>query len=245
MNSQTKWFLAVALTALLAAASPARSAQVKALGVILDAQGGQIGQSAASAGTTIFPGDILSTDADGDIKVRIGQTSYELVGDTSAAFYAGKEQPIAELRRGTIKVANNSTESFVIYASDVRIVSDQPRPIQGEVSIKSPCELEVRSNLGIMDVVAGSEKRSVDHDHAYRVVPEHSVVSTRDRAISPEDDDYHRNHTHAACGALVAQNNKGVVMAVGDSHFGLLVGGIAAAVTIPIVIKALESPDRP
>jgi hypothetical protein len=177
--------------------------------------------------------------------VRIGQTSYELVGDTSAAFYAGKEQPIAELRRGTIKVVDNSTESFVIYASDVRIVSDQPRPIQGEVSIKSPCELEVRSNLGIMDVVAGSEKRTVDHDHAYRVVPEHSVASTRDRAISPEDDDYHRNHTHAACAALVAQNNKGVVMAVGDSHFGLLAGGVAAAVTIPIVIKALESPDRP
>jgi hypothetical protein len=249
MNSQTKWFLTAGLAAIIPAAAlaaPARAAQVKALGMILDAQNAHVGPSATSAGTTIFSGDILSTDIDGDIKVRIGQTTYELVGDTSAAFFAGQNGPIAELRRGTLKIADNSPEGFQIYASDVRIVSDQPRPIQGEVSFRSPCELEVRTSAGQMDVVAGSEKRSVDHDHAYRVMPEHSVPSTQDKAVSPEDPDYHKNHTHAACAAVPwAQNGGKVIMATASSHFGLAAGVVAGVVIIPIVYKAFESPDRP
>jgi len=62
-----------------------------------------------------------------------------------------------------------------IYASDVRVVPGQNRPVLGEVSIKSTCELVVSTTTGLLDVTAGAEKRSVKQSHSYRVVPEHSV----------------------------------------------------------------------
>lgn len=236
--------LATALSLALLPASGS-AAQTKALGMVLQTQNGRIGGSLTSEGSTIFPGDILNTDSDGALKVRIGQTTYELLGDTTVVFYVGQSSPIAELRRGTLAVSNNSpSEGFVIYASDVRIVSDQARPIEGQVSLKSPCELVVSSQQGIMDVVAGSEKKTVDHDHAYRVIPEHSVNDARE-PISPEDPDYHKNHKHAGCAAPLAQHGvKGPIMAA-NSHFTELALGVTGVGVAIIVYKSLESPDRP
>ena len=218
--------------------------QVKALGLVVETQGGRIGSALTSEGSTIYPGDILNTDSDGALKVRIGQTTYELLGDTTAVFYTGQTSPIAELRRGTIVVGSNSAESFQIYASDVRIVSDQARPIRGQVSLKSPCELVVSSQEGILDVLAGSEKKTVDHEHAYRVIPEHSVDDAR-QPISPEDPDYHKNHKHAGCAAAIAQHAvKGPITAA-SSHFSEVAYSATGVVVGIIVYKALESPDRP
>jgi hypothetical protein len=246
MNWLTRFYVAVIATSVLSLA-PAHAAQVRALGVILDSQDGRLGSSSTTAGATVFPGDILSTDLDGDIKVRIGQTTYEILGDSTVAFYPGQSAPIAELRHGTLRVTNNSAaEGFVIYASDVRIESQPERPIQGEVSLKSPCELDVAARLGLMDVVAGSEKRSVDHDHAYRVIPEHSVGDRRDNAISPEDPDYHKHHTHAGCAVAAAQNGgKGPIGLASNSRFTQVALVALGAVALIPISKALESPDRP
>jgi hypothetical protein len=237
-------FLLAALLCLAFAHAPTHAAQTKAVGMILESQGGRIGSAPASAGSSIYVGDILNTDTDGSITVRAGHTTYTLLGDTSAAFYPGQTSPIAELRRGTIAVSNNSaSEGFEIFASDVRVVSGTTHPIQGQVSLKTPCELVVTSQEGFMDVVAGSEKRTVDHEHAYRVIPEHSV-NPRDATISPEDADYHKSHTHAQCAAIAQHATKGAIMAA-NSHFTEVALGAAAVGTIIIIHQALESPDRP
>jgi hypothetical protein len=225
---------------------PANAGQVKALGMVLESEGAHIGSSPVSAGASLFLGDILSTDSDGRIKVRVGQTTYELLGDSIAAFYPGKDGAIAELRRGSILVANNSTtESFEIYASDVRVVPGQNRPVLGEVSIKSTCELVVSTTTGLLDVTAGAEKRSVKQSHSYRVVPEHSVDGLKDATISPEDENYHRHHNHVGCAAPVAQRGMKPPFVTGEGHF-LEVAFVAVGVITAIPIyKALESPDRP
>jgi len=233
-----------AIVSLSFALAPVHAAQTQSVGMILDSQGGHIGSAATSAGSSIYAGDILSTDTDGSLTVRVGQTTYQLLGDTTAAFYLGQTSPIAELRHGTILVSNNSaTQGFEIFASDVRIVSGTDRPVQGQVSLRSPCELEVNAHEGVMEVVAGSEKKTVDHDHAYRVVPEHSVDKIRD-AISPEDPDYHKNHTHTACAAAYANAGKAPLV-LANSHFTEVAIGAVAAVAIISIHKAYESPDRP
>jgi hypothetical protein len=246
MNYRTKSYLA-ALAAVLLVYSPAQVAQAaqnKALGILLESQEGRIGSSPASAGSSIYLGDILNTDPGGRMIIRVGQTTYQLLGDSSAAFYPGQTSTIAELRRGTILVSTSTTETFQIYASDVRIEAEQERPISGQVSLKSPCELEVTSQAGIFDVIAGNDKRTVEHDKGLRVIPEHSV-DPRDATISPEDSEYHRHHTHAACAIAAAQNTGKAPIAAGNSRFVYFAIGVAVVIgTIP-VIKAYESPDRP
>ena len=233
-----------AIVSLTFAFAPVHAAQVKAVGIIVDSQGGHIGSAATSAGSSIYAGDILDTDTDGSLTVRVGQTTYQLLGDTTAAFYPGQTSPIAELRHGTMLVSNNSaSQGFEIFASDVRIVAGTDRPVQGQVSLKSPCELEVETHQGVMEVVAGTEKKTVDRDHAYRVIPEHSVDKIRD-AISPEDPDYHKNHTHTACGAAYANAGKAPLV-LANSHFTQLAIGAVVAVSVIGIHKAYESPDRP
>jgi hypothetical protein len=238
-------FLLAALATVCLTLAPAHAAQTTSLGMILDSQGGRIGSAPASAGSSIYVGDILSTDTDGSLTVRIGQTTYQLLGDTSAAFYPGQTSPIAELRRGTMAVSNNSdSQAFEIFAADVKIVSGATRPIQGEVSLKSLCELVVKAREGVMDVVAGSEKRTVDQQHAYRVIPEHSVEKIRD-PVSPEDPNYHKNHSHTACAVATTYAAKGAPIPQASSHFAQVALGAAAVVTVIGVSKAYESPDRP
>jgi hypothetical protein len=153
MKARTKSHLA-ALAAMLLASSPAQVAQGapnKALGFLQESQDGRIGSSPGSAGSSIYLGDILNTGAGGRMIIRVAQTTYQLLGDSSVAFYPGQTSTIAELRRGTILVStNSSTETFQIYASDVRIETEQERPISGRVSLKSPCELEVTSQAGTL-----------------------------------------------------------------------------------------------
>jgi hypothetical protein len=246
MNYRTKSYLA-ALAAVLLAYSPAQVAQAaqnKALGILLESQDGRIGSSPGSAGSSIYLGDILNTDVSGRMTIRVGQTTYQLLGDSSVAFYPGQTSTIAELRRGTILVSTDSPETFQIYASDVRIVAEQDRPISGQVSLRSPCELEVTSQTGTMDVIAGDDKRVVEHDKGLRVIPEHSV-DPRDATISPEDSEYHRHHTHAGCAIAAAQNAGKPPIAAGNSRFiYFAIGAVAAGTLIP-VIRAYESPDRP
>ena len=247
MNYRMKSYLA-ALAAVLLAYSPAQVAQAaqnKALGILLESQEGRVGSSPVSAGSSIYLGDILSTDAGGRMIIRVGQTTYQLLGDSSVAFYPGQTSTIAELRRGTILVSTNSSaETFQIYASDVRIEPRQERPISGQVSLKSPCELEVTSQTGRMDVIAGNDKRTVEHDKGLRVIPEHSV-DPDDATISPEDSEYHRHHTHAGCAIAAAQNGGKPPIAAGNSRFiYFAIGAVAAGTLIPVV-RAYESPDRP
>jgi|SRR5450755_1134743 hypothetical protein len=243
MNALAKSYLAT-IAALLLAFAPAQAAQNKSLGVILESQDGHIGTSATSAGSSVYVGDILNTEVNGRIRIRVGQTIYELLGDSSVAFYPGQFGTIAELRRGTILVSDNSAENFQIYASDIRIISDAPRPITGQVSLKSPCELEVSAQVGQMDVIASDQRHTVEHDHGYRVIPEHSV-DPHDATVSPEDPNYHQTHTHAGCAVAVAQNSGKAPIAAGHSYFAPIAGGVAAIVTVIIVHQALESPDRP
>src|SRR5271170_1491285 len=127
MNLLNKFHLAV-IVALAFALAPLHAAQIKPLGMILESQGGRIGSANASAGATIYAGDILNTETEGSVTVRIGQTTYQLLGDSSAVFYSGPTSPIAELRSGTIVVSNNSaSQGFEIFASDVRVVSGSAR----------------------------------------------------------------------------------------------------------------------
>lgn len=238
--------LVAGLALSIVACTPAYAGQTKALGVVLESQGARIGSSPVSEGASLFVGDILNTESDGRVKVRVGQTTYELLGDSSAAFYPGQKGAIAELRHGSILVSNNSaSEGFEIYASDVRIVPGQSRPILGEVSIKSTCELLVSSTTGLMEVTAGAEKRSVRQAHSYRVVPEHSVEGMQDATTSPDDENYHHHHGHVGCAAPVAQHGMKAPVMAGNSHF-LEVALVTTAVIAAIPIyKAFESPDRP
>jgi hypothetical protein len=60
------------------AAAPLYSAQNQAAGVVLDAEGARVGEPRLTNGTSIYGGDVVTTESEGHAQVRIRQTKFEL-----------------------------------------------------------------------------------------------------------------------------------------------------------------------
>ena len=61
----------------------------------------------------------------------------------------------------------------------------------------------------------------------------------------PRDAEYHRSHTHVACSQGVWQSNKGPRTPGTEGPFKQVVAGSFVVLTAVVLVKALESPDKP
>ena len=233
--------------AICLATIPVRSAQVQPSGIILEATGAHIGNATVTSGGTVYFGDVITTESDGHVTIRIGQTRFQMSGDTTVAFFPGANGPAAQLRHGTLTFSTNSaTENFRVYASDVLVVPDNIRPLLAQVTMNSSCSVQVSSQEGKVDATSGHETKTIEAQHSYDVRPEFNINDSRVPGIGPDDNDFHRGHSHSACAAAPQQSQRGKLpMAGGSSHFTYVVGGVVAIVSIIGIHKALESPDRP
>lgn len=213
-------------------------------GLVVDAKDAQVGESSLTRGASLYTGDVVSTKSDGHALMWVRQSRFELIGESSGAFFPGLNGAVAELRQGTLIAAlNGPSETFKIFASDVRIVPRSERPILAQITMKSSCNLQIKVQHGSLEATVGKETKILEEGHSYNVTPEVSLSYSRNPAVSPDESEYHRGHEHAAC-ALAAQSGQRPLPA-GTSHFKILVGAaVATATIIPIVVEA-ESPSLP
>jgi hypothetical protein len=237
------WFCKAAIAGALAGSlsvSPVYPAQNQSTGVVLDADGAHIGNTNLSAGAALFTGDVVSTESDGHVQLRVRQARFELIGQSDGAFFPGSTGAVAELRHGTLIVALNSpSESFEIFASDVRIVPKSERPVLAQITMNSSCDLQIKVQHGNLEATAGKETKTLEEGHAYDVIPEVSVKDSRDPAVSPDESEYHRGHEHAACALAAKTGQKPAIP--GSSHFKILLGAVAAGVLIPVLLHTTGS----
>jgi hypothetical protein len=227
------------------AAAPLYPAQNQAAGVVLDAKWAHISGSDLTNGASLYSGDVVTTESEGHVQLRVRQTRFELIGQSDGAFFPGPNGAVAELRHGTLVVGlNNPSESFEIFASDVRIVPKTERPVLAEVIMNATCDVQIKVMHGNLVASVGKETKTLEEGHFYDVIPEFSVNDSRNPAISPAASDYHRGHQHGEC-ALAAKSGHRLPPHSGKTHFIELVSAGAAAVLIPVLWEALESPDRP
>jgi hypothetical protein len=224
---------------LMAQSSP----QTAVLGLVAKSTGGQIGDAAASEGTSIFSGDYLSTSENGSMLIRMGALSLELQSSSAVHIYRTPYGAVAELNHGTVLYTTpGGGPNLVIVASDVRVTPNLSSADFGRVTLDDPCNITVQSQRGQANVKVGSENRTVEVGKAYRV---HAVNEVNYRKyLSPDENEYHKYHEHVTC-APVDMAKGHPPIAGGQSHFLLVAGAATAAATGILVWKALESEDRP
>jgi hypothetical protein len=243
MNSFSRFFTVGVLVGCIAV-SPLHSAQNEAAGVVLDARWAHVGGTDLTNGTSLYSGDVVTTESEGHAQLRVHQTKFELIGESDGAFFPGANGAVAELRHGTLIVGlNNPSESFEIFASDVRIVPRSDRPVLAQITMNATCDVQIKVMHGKLEATSGKETRTLEEGHAYDVTPEFLVNDSRNPAISPDATGYHRGHEHGTC-ALAAKSGRPALNA-GSSHFIELVGVGTAALLIPILWEAFESPNKP
>jgi hypothetical protein len=167
---------------------------------VLQANLAHVRQSALTEGASIFAGEEISTDVSGSADIRIANSRYSLAASSFGRFYpahAGKGS-VAELTTGTLTFRRDNADSVEVVASDVRITPQGDAPATGQVTIFSPCKIDITAISGDLTVTAGTETHVVSEKESYEVLPQQSVVSTA-TPISPDDPAYHQSHTHKAC----------------------------------------------
>jgi hypothetical protein len=209
--------LATALACLLAGIP--LPGQAPALGVVTQSLGGHLGTAAASEGATIYDGDRIETEENGALSLRAGTVQLSLSANSRVVIKHDESGLTPTLERGSV-VFRAESGGLRLNAAEVVARPQSSAPTLGQLTLET-CAVVVTSNLQALEVTAGTETKIVEEGKSYRVLLLDGACST---------------NLHRA------------PLATGRSRFLplLLIGaGGAGAAIIPLLHKALESPDHP
>jgi hypothetical protein len=204
----------------------ASHANLETLGIVILARSANLGNSAASAGMSLYDGDRLATDANGSLSVRSGMSMLYLGSQSSAMLRKVAGQPPGtqlELNTGTLvfSIPQKATTLVAADGASIRPASDILS--LGQIRILTKSKFEIFARRGALKVLYGGETETIPEGKSYRVelaVPEDN--STPISLKSPP--------RHAKKRKLIALFS--------------IAGIIAAAASVPLM-KDYESPDCP
>ncbi|MFI5058864.1 MAG: hypothetical protein ACHQLQ_11820 [Candidatus Acidiferrales bacterium] len=192
------------------------SGQAPALGVVTQSLGGHLGTAAASEGATIYDGDRIETEENGALSLRAGTVQISLSANSLVVMKHDESGLTPTLERGSA-VFRAESGGLRINAGDVVVRPQSSAPTLGQLTLET-CAVVVTSNVQALEVTAGAETKIVEEGKSYRVLL-----------------------LDGACSA----NSHRAPLATGKSRFLPLVLIGAGAAIIPLLHKALESPDHP
>jgi hypothetical protein len=208
--------------------TPVFGATNSPVGAILSAVRAHVGTAPASAGTTVFGGDRLSTEQSGSIQVRAGAARLLLSASSSAMLRDADGAAAATLLSGTALFSTTIAKAFTLVAARAEIRPRDDVPTIAQVSIETPKQFIVRSSRGALIVTVDGETQIIPEGETYRV--------TLDSEAPPEP------QGPRGAGAKNFPNKK---TPQGKSNFYRALAIGAGVATYFIVDEAFESPDKP
>jgi hypothetical protein len=210
----------------LLAGGPA-PADIRPLGMVTHAERAHVGGAAVSAGSTIYEGDRLSTEAAGTLRIASPALTLQLNAQSVLIVQrpAGPEGGVvAEVASGTVIFAAARTGKIVVVADDALIRPAANVPTVAHIRVVNRKELRIYAQRGALEFFYHGENETIAEGAAYRVLLD---PSEKEAAVTWESEQTGKNpinHHH---------------------KFLFLTIGIAAGVGIPVLMHDLESPDRP
>ena len=189
--------------------------QIVSLGVITQSTSGHINNAAASAGTTIYDSDRITTDTNGSLSLRSGSSQLILPGDSAILLNNNGSSLTAMLQRGSVGFRVDSGGALRISAGDVRVRPQSAAPTVGQVTLEN-CAVLVTSRVQALEVTAGKETKIVEEGKSYRVLFDGACGNRSNQAPR-----------HAAYSRFI------------------LIPITVGVITWLAICEALESPDRP
>ena len=212
---------AIAVAILIAAPSPGI---VVPLGVITHAEHANLGTAAASVGSTIYDGDSVSTESGGTILVTAGTITLELAPQSFLTVRQVDCGVMAQLGAGRLAFSARRNSVVAIMADGATIRPMGNGLVVTYVQIIGKKELLISARHGVVELFYHGESGRIAEGQTVRV-----QLDPSEREIA------------------AASASDGSKSAAKTHHTFLLVVvvGLTLAITIPLAIHALESPDRP
>jgi len=231
---------------------PLALTQEPSAGVVILANHGQLGGVNVSSGASVFSGDLLQTDEEGQIQIQAGRTKLVLQPSSALRLFRVGGHAVVELERGTMNYSTPGTgEELVIFGLDVRLVPTHGTATAGQVTVVSRCEVRATSQTGTLEVTSGKETKTIEETKSYSVTSDFGVEYHDSWKPIPDEypdfdpkSRYHRSHSHGPCGLAADQPSKPPTPALGG-HFKLAAAIVGGGVICLALCRDFESPDRP
>ena len=227
--------IAIAIVGLTLVGAPAWSAKsptVTPLGTVIAADRAKVGQASADVGTTVYGGDVLSTELQGSVQVRAGAARLLLLSYSQAMVNDNEGSPSARLLRGSANFSTGNARAFTLFASTAAIRSQTDAPTIGQVTFVNEKELVVTARRGGLSVTVEGETQLVNEGQSFRVLLDPAAAAAQEPA-------------GAGAGQGPAHGSGGGPLKAGRSRFLILAVGLTAAGTGVAIYESLESPSRP
>ncbi len=140
------------------------------LGVVLHADGAMVGRSKAINGATVFQGDRLATEAEGQLRVRFGTSQAQLFPGSSAVVSQAAGSFNAELTLGTVSVSSANGETFSLTANGAVVRPGASQATVAQVTRISSRELLLSSRKGVLDVTFDGAVTTLAEGNSYRML---------------------------------------------------------------------------
>jgi hypothetical protein len=217
-------FVAIAAAFLLAAGRA--NSNAVALGVVSHAEHAHLGQVAASVGSTIYDGDDVSSDLGGTLVVTARNVAFELAPQSSVTIRRQSThdgEMLAELTAGRLVFSAAQNASFAVMANDASIRPSGNAPAVAYVRIINKRELHISARRGAVEFSYRGKSEVVREGKNFKVV------------LDPSDQEL----------AAASESGQGQNPAKPRRTFLLVAISLALVISLPLLIHALESPDRP
>jgi hypothetical protein len=162
--------LVAAFTSLTLLITPLWAAPSSSLGTIVYADRAHVGASEASAGTTVFVGDRLTTEKTGSVQVRAGAARLLLSSASSATLAQDDASASATLTFGSAIFSTANSKAFALHFSSAVIRPNTDQPTIGQVTVLSAKELVVKSTRGSLSIAVEDDVRVIPEGVGYRIV---------------------------------------------------------------------------
>jgi len=220
--------LALQIAFLLAGtAAPRRLAM---LGVVVEAYRAYLGDSAVSAGATVYDGDHFSTEEGGALRLRCNAALLDLTGkSTILVRRMGNEtqdpETEAELVEGTLVFSTERTNGLEIESREAHIRSAGNSRTVAQVSVTGPKKLHIYARRGAVSLSYRGESQTIAEGESYEVI------------LDPPEDDSGKKQAAQKGG----RSPKTFLLVAA----GAGVGAAAVIVYEEHKHKHIESPDHP
>jgi hypothetical protein len=221
--------IVAAISACCLLMAPVWGATTNVLGTVVAADGASVSGTGAAVGTTVFPGDKLSTADSGSVQLRTGAARFLLSKSSLATVNEDGGMPSATLLRGSATFSTANAKAFAVNASAAVIRPKSDQPTVGQVTLLDAKQLLVKCVRGALTITVGDDSRVIPEGSAYRVV----LDASEEAQQQPPPQ-----------GAGTKGSGRPPLMA-GKSRFVWYATGAAVIVTALALSEALESPDRP
>jgi ferric-dicitrate binding protein FerR (iron transport regulator) len=217
---------------LIAEALPARPAPAVVLGVVTQCASAHVGVVKLSEGSTIYDGDLLTTESAGSLQLRATGMQLRLMPDTAVSLRSSARGIEVDLFRGTVSLSAAQDRTFAISALQARIEAAGASPALAQVSILDRRRLGILARRGALQFAYADQSVVLPEGASVHIVLDptraeraaaHELADTADNSPEPDASP----HRHA----------RFLIIAVAIA--------IATGVVVYRTTHSPESPDRP